>query len=73
VLKRYELRAILWEHFMKFWANETEAEDNFYLCDKLKKVYVNRPRSIEEFQENSRHEIPTMPIHQLQRVSRNIA
>lgn len=65
---------------MKFSANETEAEDcgllikdNFYLCDKLKKVYVNRPRSIEELQENSRHEIPTIPIHQLQRVSRNIA
>jgi hypothetical protein len=39
----------------------------------LKKVYVNSPRSFEKVQENSRHEIVAIPIHQLQRVSRNTA
>jgi hypothetical protein len=46
---------------------------DFYLWGTLKeKVYVNNPHSLEELQENIRHEISTIPVQQIGRVSRNI-
>jgi hypothetical protein len=33
---------------------------------------VNNPHSLEELQENIRHEISAIPVQQLRRVSRNI-
>jgi hypothetical protein len=44
-----------------------------YLRDKLdEKVYMNNSNSLEEFQENIRHGISSIPIQQLRHVSENI-
>jgi hypothetical protein len=46
---------------------------DFYFRGALKEdVYVHSPHSFGEFQENIMHEISTIPVQQLQRVSKNI-
>lgn len=45
---------------------------DFYLWGTLKvKVYVKNPHSLEELQENIRHDI-SIPVRQLRRLSRNM-